>query len=189
MQLITGRMRLRLETFFTGSIQQGGAMSEADPHRAIEHEIVVHAAADEVWYAWTTNEGVKTFFAPASNVDLGVDGPYEIFFDPEAEPGKRGADGARILAFQTGKMLSFTWNAPLHMPEIRKQWTHVVVRLFAVGPATTRVSIWHDGWGKGEKWDEAFEYFSRAWKDAVLPRLRHRFTVGPVDWKNPPHVM
>jgi len=162
-------------------------MKKSDALRAIEHEIEVDAPVAEVWTAWTTNEGVKTFFAPASNVDLKVDGPYEIFFDPEAAPGKRGADGARILAFQAGKMLSFTWNAPLHMPEIRMQWTHVVVRFFAAGPTTTRVLIRHDGWGEGDNWDQAFEYFSRAWKDVVLPRLQHRFKVGPVDWKSSPY--
>ena len=71
------------------------------------------------------------------------------------------------------------------MPEIRKQWTHVVVRFSAVEPARTRVSLKHDGWGEGEDWDEAFAYFSKAWKDIVLPRLRYRFEVGPVDWANP----
>lgn len=163
-------------------------MSHRAPDRAIELEIVVDAGIDDVWSVWTTNAGIESFFAPASNVDLRVDGPYEIFFDPDAEPGKRGADGARVLAFQAGRMLSFTWNAPLHMPEIRKQWTHVAVRLSVVEPDKTRVSLTHDGWGEGAKWDEAFDYFSRAWKDVVLPRLRHRFMTGPVDWEHPPDV-
>lgn len=163
-------------------------MNKIDPDRAIEIEIVVDAGIEQVWSAWTTDAGVTSFFAPASNIDLRVGGPYEIFFDPKAEQGKRGADGARVLAFQEGKMISFTWNAPLHMPEIRKQWTHVVVRLSAVEPDKTRVSLRHDGWGESPKWDEAFDYFSRAWKDAVLPRLRHRFKIGPIDWDNPPDV-
>ena len=158
-------------------------MKETDPDRAIKLEIVVDAKVEDVWAAWTTNEGVTSFFAPASTVDLRVGGPYEIFFDPGAEPGKRGADGASILAFQEGKMLSFTWNAPLHMPEIRRQWTHVVVRFFRLGPDKTRVSLRHDGWGEGEKWDRAFEYFLRAWKDIVLPRLEQRFKEGPLDWE------
>ncbi len=160
-------------------------MNEIGPDRAIESEIVVDAGVEQVWSAWTTDAGVTSFFAPASNIDLRVGGPYEIFFDPLAEPGRRGADGAAVLAFQGGKMLSFTWSAPPHMPEIRKQWTHVVVRFFAVGPERTRVSLRHDGWGEGDKWDEAFEYFSRAWKSVVLPRLRHRFSAGPIDWEHP----
>jgi uncharacterized protein YndB with AHSA1/START domain len=164
------------------------AMNKTDPDRAIQLEIEVEAGVGEVWSAWTTNEGVTSFFAPSSNVDLRIGGAYEMLFDPGAEPGRRGGEGARILAFQEGKMLSFTWNAPPHMPEIRKQWTHVVIRLFDLGSGRTHVSLKHDGWGEGRQWDEAFDYFLRAWGEAVLPRLRHRFASGPVDWDNPPSV-
>ena len=50
-------------------------------------------------------------------------------------------------------------------------------------------SLTHDGWGEGDEWDKAFEYFTEAWIDVVLPRLEYRFRVGPVDWDNPPHLM
>ena len=52
----------------------------------------------------------------------------------------------------------------------------------------TEVTLHHDGWGTGGQWDRAFEYFQRAWKEVVLPRLRYRFSVGPVDWKDPPEL-
>jgi len=39
-----------------------------------------------------------------------------------------------------------------------------------------------------EKWDEAFEYFQIAWAKVVLPRLKYRFEVGPIDWTNPPKL-
>lgn len=161
-------------------------MSAQDPNRAIRLEIVVEANLDEVWNAWTTEDGIRTFFAPDCRVDLRVDGAYEIFFDPEAEPGQRGADEMRILALQPKKMLAFTWNAPLHMPEVRKQRTHVVVRFQELDGGRTKVTLFHDGWGEGGEWDEAFEYFVRAWRDIVLPRLKHRFSVGPVDWEHLP---
>jgi uncharacterized protein YndB with AHSA1/START domain len=151
--------------------------------RVIEDEVVVDAGLDAAWDAWTTREGIESFFAPACNVELRVDGPYEIFFDPSAQPGSRGADGVRILAFEPKRMLSFTWNAPPHLPNVRKQWTHVVIRFEEAGAGRTRVSLVHDGWGEGDEWDKAFEYFTRAWKKMVLPRLKHRFSVGPVDWE------
>ena len=91
-----------------------------------------------------------------------------------------------VLAFQPGRMLAFTWNAPPHLPEVRGHMTHVIVRLSEVDPETTRVSLTHDGWGDGGEWDQAFDYFSRAWAKVVLPRLVYRFRTGPVDWKNPP---
>lgn len=154
--------------------------------RIIRGEVIVEASVDAVWEAWTTEEGTRTFFAPACNVDLRIDGLYEILFNPEAEPGQRGAEGMRIMAFQPKKMLAFTWNAPSDLPNVRKQLTHVVIRFMELPNGRSRLTLTHDGWGEGEEWDKAFVYFTRAWKDVVLPRLKYRFSVGPVDWENPP---
>jgi len=160
-------------------------MSGCSPDRVIEKQAIVEAGVTHVWDAWTTEEGIRSFFSPACNVDLRVDGPFEILFDPGAEPGQRGAEGCRILAFQPEKMLAFTWNAPPHLAEARKQWTHVVVRFEEVAPGSTGVTIRHDGWGEDGEWDQAFDYFDRAW-DTVLRWLQYRFENGPIDWNNPP---
>ncbi|MGD2144340.1 MAG: SRPBCC domain-containing protein [Anaerolineae bacterium] len=154
--------------------------------RAIRAEVIVDATVDEVWDAWTTEAGIRSFFAPACNVELRVGGPYEILFNPDAPPGERGAEGMRVLAFQPKKMLAFTWNAPPHLSEVRGQLTHVLIRLQQCEKGRTLVTLTHSGWGEGGQWDEAFEYFERAWGHIVLPRLRHRFAEGPVDWGNPP---
>ena len=161
-------------------------MDGQDPNRSIRLEIDIESKIDPVWDAWTTEEGIRTFFAPDCHVDLKVGGAYEILFDPDAEPGQRGAEGVRIMAIQPKKMLAFTWNAPPHMPSVRQQWTHVVVRFQDLGDGRTRVTLLHDGWGQGGEWDQAYEYFTKAWRDIVLPRLQYRFSVGPVDWQNPP---
>jgi len=150
---------------------------------------VVEAGLDQVWAAWTTEEGVRTFFAPDARIRLEVGGPYELYFDLQAEPGSRGAEGVQILALQPKTMLAFTWNAPPHLDQVRGQWTHVVVRLRRLEANRTEVTLFHDGWGKGGQWEQAFDYFQRAWKQVVLPRLRYRFDVGPVDWEEPPRLV
>ena len=99
--------------------------------KTVHGEIVVNAGLEEVWNAWTTEAGAKTFFAPACNIDLRPDGPYEIFFNPDAPPGERGGEGLRVLAAQPMQMFSFTWNAPPSLPEVRGQRTHVTLRFFA----------------------------------------------------------
>jgi uncharacterized protein YndB with AHSA1/START domain len=156
------------------------------PERAIREAVVVDAPVEQVWEAWTTPEGVRSFFAPACNVELRVDGPYEILFDPDAPAGERGAEGMRVLSFQPKTMLAFTWNAPPHLTEVRGQLTHVLIRLRARDDGRTLVTLTHSGWGEGGQWDEAFAYFERAWGQIVLPRLQYRFSVGPVDWDDPP---
>lgn len=154
--------------------------------RAVTGDVVVNASLEEVWKAWTTEQGAKEFFAPDCNIELVPDGAYEIFFNPDAEPGLRGGDGMRVMAMQPQRMLSFTWNAPPSLPEVRGQRTFVVMRFDAEGEDQTRVTLHHTGWGDGGEWDEAFDYFDRAWNRTVLPRLQYRFEHGPVDWENPP---
>ena len=153
----------------------------AAPERMIEKQAVVNAPIEEVWKAWSTTDGVKSFFAPDARVEARSGGPFEIYMNPYAEPGLKGADDMRVLAVQPPTMISFTWNAPPHQPEIRAQRTMVIVRLRAVDDKRTEVTLRHMGWGEGEKWDATYAYFDRAWGN-VLANLRKRFTDGPIDF-------
>lgn len=163
-------------------------MAQWPNERVVAGQVVVAAPVRDVWHAWTTREGAESFFAPRCKIDPRPGGAYEMYFDLQAEPGKQGGEGMILLALQPERMLSFTWNAPPHLPEVRGQMTHVVVRLEAIQGGKTRVFLRHDGWGDGGEWDQAHEYFQLAWLEVVLPRLRYRFEVGPVDWQNPPDL-
>ena len=156
--------------------------------RILRTEIAVPAPVEDVWAAWATEAGVKSFFAKGCHIEPRVDGAYEIFFDPDADPGRRGADGMRILAFEPPRRLSFTWNAPFDQPYARGQRTVVSIQLEPLDNRRTRLRFTHSGWGDGPEWDAAYAYFDRAWNSFALPRLVHRFTKGPIDWKNPPQV-
>ncbi|MBG0785319.1 MAG: SRPBCC domain-containing protein [Anaerolineaceae bacterium] len=151
--------------------------------RKITADVIVPADLRQVWDTWTTEEGARTFFAPECKIELRPEGAYEMYFDLSAPEGLQGGEGCRILAIQPMEMLSFTWNAPPSMPTVRNQYTHVIVR-FDANPQGTRVSISHDGWGTGNDWNEAYNYFERAWQKTVLPRLKYRFVYGPVDWQS-----
>ena len=153
--------------------------------KSISAEVLVSANPGEVWDAWTTEAGIKSFLAPACDIDIRPDGKYEIFFNPHAPYGERGGEGLRVMSVQPMKMLSFTWNAPPHLPDVRGQRTHVIIRLMPEKKGTL-VRLHHDGWGTGGEWDKAFQYFDRAWNDIVLPRLKYRFEHGPIDWNSPP---
>ena len=137
-------------------------MSGKSPERVIRAETIVDASRDQVWGAWTTEKSIKSFLAPSCNIDLRVNGSYEVFFDLEAEPGRRGGEGVRILALEPKRMLSITWNAPPHLSEVRKQWTHVIVRFEEIQKGQTKVTLTHDGWGEGKERTKKSWFFPRA---------------------------
>jgi hypothetical protein len=63
---------------------------------AIRKAVVVPAAVEDVWEAWTTEQGVKTFFAPGASVELAIGGNYEMYFAPQQPKGLQGSEGCKI---------------------------------------------------------------------------------------------
>ncbi len=157
------------------------SLSATAAERTLDKEVVVNATLDQVWSAWTTRDGITSFFAPDAKVEARPGGPFQIYMDPLADPGMRGADDMRFLAVQPKRMLSFDWNAPPSLPEARLQHTVVIVRFNPVDEQHTQVSIHHVGWGDGGEWDKAYAYFDKAWP-FVLGSLQKRFDQGPRDW-------
>lgn len=167
-----------LTALFAMTNPAGGAAVE----RAIHLEVEVAAPIAEVWQAWTTRDGVRTFFAPDALIEMRPNGPYEIYFGPHEPVGKRGGEGNQVLAIDPPRMLAVSWNAPPSLPTVRDQRTHVTIRLTALSADRTRVVLHHTGWSDGGEWDQAFGYFERAWGQYVLPALVKRFESGPRVW-------
>lgn len=148
----------------------------------LHFSVSVPAPVEDVWDAWTTQEGIESFFAPECSVELEVYGDYEMYFNPDQPDGERGGEGNKILSFEKPEFLAFTWNAPLKFSEIRRQRTVVYVRLQEEEEESTRVELTHIGWPSGDIWKECRKYFDEAWGDVVLPHLKRRFEEGPIDW-------
>jgi uncharacterized protein YndB with AHSA1/START domain len=145
-------------------------------------EILVPATLEEVWNAWTTTEGVKTFFSSEAKVELAVGGSFEIYFLLDAPYGSQGSEGCRVLSYLPKEMLTFSWNAPPEFGKLRGQHTIVVLRFDELEPGKVRVVLSQHGWGSGEQWDKLYDYFDKAWS-YVLGNLKKRFAAGPIDWQ------
>ena len=131
--------------------------------RSLTKEALVAAPAIDVWGAWTSNEGIASWWrAPATHIDLRIGGSFEILFNMDAPEGERGSEGCRILAYVPGESLSFTWNAPPHLP-LRSANTWVVLTFVETESGSTRVRLVHVGFLDGPHWDDYMTYFDTAW--------------------------
>ena len=137
--------------------------------RSLVKETEVATDPMSVWSAWASNEGIASWWAPAaSNIHLRIGGPFEILFTLEAPEGSRGSEGCKVLAYVPGESLSFTWNAPPHLP-LRETNTWVVLTFAAIDTGTA-VRLVHTGFLEGPDWDDYMDYFDSAWS-AVLGLL------------------
>jgi uncharacterized protein YndB with AHSA1/START domain len=157
--------------------------------RTIFLEATVDAPPTEVFGLWTSEEGIKKFFAPAARIDVSVGGRYEIIFAPAKDPegNSHGTKGARILKLVPGKELAFEWitfagdellgyNAPPYAPPAERNvrplptWVELTFEPVEARPGKTLVRFAHFGFRDGEKWERSFHWFERTWK-GVLDEL------------------
>ncbi len=139
--------------------------AKAEETEMIEVARLIGAPIAEVWDAWTTKEGFNAVFdGPVlDNIRLEMGGPYEIHWDTSAAEGERGSEGCTILSFVPERMLSFTWNAPPSLGEMRGKHSYVVIDFQPLGADLTRVTLRHAGFGDGPEWEPVRAYFEPAW--------------------------
>ena len=152
--------------------------------KVLRKEAIVDAPLEKVWWAWTTPEGIASFFSPASTIELRIGGPYELYMSMKSpdESGLRGSEGCKLLAFEPREMLSFEWNFPPKVMALRKAHakTHVVLLFDRLPGGKTRVRFAQLGWQEGPDWDAGYAYFDNAWGH-VMQQLQTKITRSAED--------
>lgn len=151
--------------------------------REVRCSVTVPMTPLAVWSLWTTPAQVARWLVPESRIELRIGGKFELDFLDDQPPGQRGSEGCRVLSFLPGRMLSFTWNAPPHLPATRELRTFVVVTFEAMDGGT-RVEIVHLGWPAqgweedGGQWPATVAYFERAWGMLLAALAAHGQGLG-----------
>ena len=108
---------------------RGGAVTPFPAtERVVHRSVTVTAPVEDVWWAWTTDAGIRSWLVDDSRIELRVGGPYEWYFLTEAEPGSQGSEDCHVIGFQAPTMLTITWNAPPHLAEARAQRSVVLLQ-------------------------------------------------------------
>lgn len=141
------------------------SVPDALNERSLVVRKVVPATVYDVWWAWTTSEGLASFFAEGSTLDLKIGGAWELYMSVDAPVGSRGSEGCKLLTYVPYEMLCFEWTSPPSIPELRDAGilTRVMVEMKEIGVGYTEVTITHSGFGSGELWDRNDAYFEKAW--------------------------
>jgi uncharacterized protein YndB with AHSA1/START domain len=147
-----------------------------DPSRILRKEVLVPATREEIWHAWTTTEGITSFFAPEAKIELWPGGAFELYFRLNNPEGERGSEGCKVISFYPMDYVSFTWNAPPEYATVRHSgdYARVIVEIDRHDDELYKVTLTHLDFGEGEEWGKVYEYFDHAW-DSVLANLKEKF--------------
>lgn len=150
--------------------------------RILRHEVVVDATLQEVWAAWTTSEGLRSFAAPIAVIDFRMGGLWEASYRLDAKMGDTTIVN-EIIGYVPIEMLAIRIRRTppgFPHPEVAKQlWT--VMQFQELEPKRVRVVISMCGWKEGPEWDAVYQLFEKG-NAKVSAWLYKRFEAGPIDW-------
>ena len=112
---------------------------------------------------FTENEHLEKWLTNEADVEPRVGGKYELFWVP-GDMENNNTLGCKVLALDPGKLISFEWKGP---PQYRFMnevipLTHVVVT-FIPCEEGTEIHLIHTGWRDTPEWEEARQWFDKAW--------------------------
>ena len=148
----------------------------ASGERVLRQEGELEAPVDTVWRTLTTNEGLRSFLAPAVWIDLRPGGRWETGHTAGAVQGEQGNIVNEVLAYVPNEVLAVrVVQAPptfVH-PEIAKQLS-TVYQLQAIDDRRTRLTVSMVGWPSGAAADSVYHFFERG-NAFTMRRLQQRF--------------
>jgi uncharacterized protein YndB with AHSA1/START domain len=157
--------------------------ASAAGERTMQLSVVVPASRAEVWAAFTTSDGYRSWATPLASVELKVDGIIETSYDAAAKLGSPDNIRNQITAYVPERLLVLrNVQTPTGFPNAAElARIAVIIELEALDTRSTRVTLTGVGYGPGPKFDELFRMFE--WANSYsLAELKARFVGGPVDW-------
>ncbi|MHA2288239.1 MAG: SRPBCC family protein [Promethearchaeota archaeon] len=139
--------------------------------KIIQIEIELNCDVNQAYNFFTINEKLESWLPEKAEVEPKVGGKYELFWDPQNRE-INSTIGCKITSIEKNKFLSFEWKGPEKLQSIMNfcdPLTHVVV-IFTPSlydHKKTLVYLFHTGWRDAPEWQEARNYFEKAWSGAL----------------------
>jgi len=151
----------------------GAGVQAQDP---LTSEGIVTAPVAEVWAAFTTGAGLRSWMAPHADIDLRVDGLMRVSYKPDATLGDGSTIVNRILSFEPQRMLSMrVARAPDDFPfaaTIQQMWT--VVYFDDLPEARTRLRVVSMGFTPDAETQKMRAFFERG-NAYTVKKLQEKF--------------
>jgi uncharacterized protein YndB with AHSA1/START domain len=135
---------------------------------------IIHVSAEldcssaEAFSMFTDRQKIESWLATEANVEPKIGGLYELFWNPE-DKRYDSTIGCRITALVSDRLLAFEWKRPKQYNNFMNSvdpLTHVAVSFISTTQTTTEVHLVHSGWRNSSEWEEARQWFAKAWKQA-----------------------
>jgi activator of Hsp90 ATPase-like protein len=140
------------------------SVTNGSGERVLRIESTVPASPKEIWKAFTTVDGLKTWIAPVVSIDLRVGGTLSTHYDKTAVIGSPGTIRLGIVNYLEGEQMTLKVKLTKRFGEkvcAEDQNLQEIIQLVPWTNGTTKVISSMVGWGTGKEWDDTYDFFAK----------------------------
>lgn len=147
--------------------------------------IIPGVSAEQVWKMVSTSEGLRSFVAPVTDVEMKYNGHYYTNYQAGSKIGDAGTIYNTVLAYVPLEMVAIhvKLGKAIFPPAVADaDRLNAIMQIKDLGD--NRVRVWETmvGWQDGQDWDKVYSFFQSG-NSYVLGQLYKALTVGPRQWK------
>lgn len=150
----------------------------------IQITVEIESDVKQAFRMFTVNELLENWLTEKAEVEPKVEGKYELYWDPDNRE-INSTIGCTITGFEQDTFVSFDWKGPVEFQSFMNSadpLTHVIVFFSpsSYNPDKTTIRLFHTGWRKDREWQQARNYFEKAWSQALQElknKIKHNSTI------------
>ena len=150
----------------TESIQSDSIVNisvvEPNGERFLRFEFQLDTPVAEVWKAFTTEEGIKTWMTPVVKLDFKVGGKALTNYDKNAKIEDEGTIPLGIINYIPHELLTYKVTLNDVFPakcRNEDQNLQEIIQFKSAGSNKTRIVSTMTGWGDGKEWNDTYSIF------------------------------
>lgn len=146
--------------------------------------IIPGVSPEQIWKAVSTSEGLRSFVAPVTDVEMKYNGHYYTNYQLGSKIGDPGTIYNTVLAYVPLEMVAIHVKLNKVFPASVADADRLNAILQIKDLGDNRVRVWETmvGWQDGQDWDKVYKFFQTG-NAYVLGQLYKALTVGPRQWK------
>jgi uncharacterized protein YndB with AHSA1/START domain len=135
--------------------------------KIVFHSVRLKCDARKAFEMFTVNEHLEKWLTEVADVEPKVGGKFELFWNPKDRENDSTV-GCKILALQSNKFLCFEWKGAKQFKHFMNECRPLtnVVAFFESDEDETQIYLLHTGWKNTKEWEEARQWFDKAWATA-----------------------
>jgi len=138
--------------------------------KIIQIKMELECEIDRAFDSFTNNKLLESWLTEKAEVEPNMGGKYELFWEPENRENN-STIGCKVTGIEQNKFISFDWKGPVDFKSFMNNadpLTHVIV-FFSPNknPQKTDIHLFHTGWRSDQNWQQARNYFEKAWTNAL----------------------